>query len=479
MPPEIATLAFVTGILGLFWLDHDPDARTSKALWIPAVWLLIAGSRAPTLWLNTEPVVTSADKYNIEANPVNVVVFSVLLTAGLIVLFRRGQQVGAILQANWPILLFFSYCAFSTLWSDYSEAAFRKWIRSLGDLVMVLIVLTDFERVAALKRLLARTAFLLLPLSVLFIKYYPSIGRRLTNSWTMETTGVALQKNSLGLVCLILGLGSLWQFLKHYQTKGEPGRGRHLLAQGVILAMAMWLIWVSNSLTSLSSFLLTGGLLMITDRIRPGRKPVNVHLLVAVVLCLPLCALFLDSSGHVVESLGRDPTFTGRTGIWHQVLGLVRNPVFGTGFESFWLGHRIQAMWDDNPNFMINEAHNGYLEVYLNLGWCGITLLAVLIVTGYRNVLVALRRDPDTGSLRLAYFSAVLICNLTTAQFRMATPPWIFFLLAIMAVPEPAASRIATRSRRRSPRELRWASARNSPRVHCWVTWGDQLWSFD
>jgi len=439
MPPLIATLIFVAGILGLFWLDRDPGARSSKALWIPTVWLLIAGSRPVSLWFQAGPTVQSVETYNVEANPTNVVIFSVLLAAGLIVLFHRGQQVGTFLQANWPILLFFSYCALSTLWSDYPAAAFRKWIKSLGDLVMVLIVLTDFEPMAALKRLLARAGFLLLPLSVLFIKYYPDLGRSYSISWELTYSGVTQQKNSLGLVCLVLGLGFLWQFLKHYQTKGEPQRGRHLLAQGVILAMVIWLLWMSNSVTSLSCFLLAGGMIIITARTRPGRKPMNVHLLVAALVCLPLFALFLDPSGHVVESLGRNPTLTGRTEIWHQVLGMVRNPLFGTGFESFWLGDRIQAMWEDNPNLMLNEAHNGYLEVYLNLGWCGITLLAVLILTGYRNVLVACRREPDTGRLRLAYFSAALVCNLTTAQFRMATPAWIFFLLAIMAVPEPVA----------------------------------------
>ena len=40
MSPQIGALIVGIGILGLFWLDRDPDARTSKALWIPMVWLL-------------------------------------------------------------------------------------------------------------------------------------------------------------------------------------------------------------------------------------------------------------------------------------------------------------------------------------------------------------------------------------------------------------------------------------------------------
>ena len=439
VPPFIATIIFVVGIVGLFWLDRDPEARPSKALWIPLVWLLIAGSRPVSLWLNAAPTLTSADQYNIEANPINVVVFSILMVAGFIVLFQRGRQVGPILRANWPILVFFAYCALSTVWSDYPGTAFRHWIRSVGDLVMVLIILTESKPVAALKRLFARTAFLLVPLSVLFIKYYPALGRLVSNSWDLMYIGVTQQKNSLGVVCLVLGLGFLWQFLQHYQAKGEPQRGRHLLAQGTILAMVVYLLWRSNSVTSSSCFVLAGSLIWVTARTRPGRMPMKVHLLVAAVVGLPLIALFLDPSGQAVESLGRNSTLTGRTEIWHQVLSMVQNPVLGTGFESFWLGARIQAMWEANPNLMLNEAHNGYIEVYLNLGWCGITLLALAILTGYGNVVAAFRQDRDFGRLKLALFCAVLVCNLTTAQFRMMTPSWIFFLLAIMAVPAPAA----------------------------------------
>src|ERR1039458_1494892 len=286
MPPAIATLIFVAGIVGLFWLDRDPEAPPSPALWIPTVWLLFAGSRSPAAWLNAGPAITSADQYNIEANPINVAVFSLLVAAGLIVLIHRGDQVGALLRENWPILLFFAYCALSTLWSDYPGAAFRKWLRSLGDPVMVLIVLTDSEPVTALKRLFARAGFLLLPLSVLFIKYYPALGRRVSNSG-MESIGVSQQKNGLGVVCLVLGLGCLWQFLEHYQTKDEPQRGRHLLAQGAILAMVVWLLRMSDSVTSLSCFLMATSLYLVTGLSAWGQKRAVVHLLVAAMVGCP------------------------------------------------------------------------------------------------------------------------------------------------------------------------------------------------
>ena len=438
MPPTIATIVFAIGIVGLFILDRDGKSQTSKALWIPVGWLLIAGSRPVSLWLQAAPAVDSPDTYNIEANPVNVFIFSALLAAGLIVLVSRRQQVETLLQVNWPILLFFSYCALSTLWSDYPAAAFRHWIRSLGDLVMVLIVLTDLEPVAALKRLLARTAFLLLPLSVLLIKYYPDLGSAYSNSWEVMYTGITDHKNTLGMTCLVFGLGSFWLLLEHYRTKGEPHRGRHFLAHGAILAMVLWLLRMARSVTSSSCFLMATALIAVTSLTALGRKLGVVHFLVTALVSVSLFALFLDPTGHLVESLGRNPTLTGRTEVWHQVLGLAGNPLFGTGFESFWTGHRLQEVWSINEGDRVNEAHNGYLEVYLNLGWCGVTLLAVLIMTGYRNVIIAFRQDPDLGKLKLAYFVTAVIYSLTEAGFRMMSPTWTFFLLAIIAVPLPS-----------------------------------------
>jgi O-antigen ligase len=117
-----------------------------------------------------------------------------------------------------------------------------------------------------------------------------------------------------------------------------------------------------------------------------------------------------------------------------MVLGNSVNPVFGTGFESFWLGERLRKMWSVYVG--INQAHNGYIEIYLNLGWVGVSLLVLLILTGYRNVIAMLRREPSAGGMRLAYFVVGVIYNFTEASFKMMTPVWIMFLVAITAIPE-------------------------------------------
>ncbi|MBZ5605062.1 MAG: O-antigen ligase family protein, partial [Acidobacteriia bacterium] len=159
-----------------------------------------------------------------------------------------------------------------------------------------------------------------------------------------------------------------------------------------------------------------------------------VHLLIVTVVSLAGSVLFLGVGTGSLEAMGKDPTLTGRTEIWDLVLSISGNPLVGTGFESFWLpGWRRDKIWDMywwHPN----EAHNGYIEMYLNLGWVGIALLAMIMVIGYRNVIGALRRDPDVAGISLAFFVVAVIYNFTEAGFRMLDPVWITFLIGVMAV---------------------------------------------
>src|SRR5262249_1388190 len=84
----------------------------------------------------------------------------------------------------------------------------------------------------------------------------------------------------------------------------------------------------------------------------------------------------------------------------------------------------------------LNESHNGYLEIFLTLGWIGVLLLATTMVTGYRNIVASFRQDPMMGRLRMALFVSVVVLSFTEAGFRMLTINWIVFLMAGMAVPQ-------------------------------------------
>jgi len=232
---------------------------------------------------------------------------------------------------------------------------------------------------------------------------------------------------------MVFGLASVWSFIGASEDRGMPHRTRHLIAHGIMIGTAIWLIIRADSMTSLSCLFLAGAVMVFVSQRRINRRPGSVLAVVCAAIGLPLSALFINTFGTLVHTLGRNSTLTGRTSIWKAVLSLHTNPLVGTGFESFWLGGRLEAVWNMSVKG-IQEAHNGFIELYLNLGWAGLILLGVLIVTGYRNAVITLRRDPNVGRLQLAFLTAALIFSFTEAGFRMLTPIWFAFLLATARV---------------------------------------------
>ena len=433
---QIATLVFIVGIAGLFYLNRDPEAKTSKALWLPVVWLWIAGSRSISQW-QTLGAASSPDQL-LDGSPLDRNVFLILLTLGFVVLLGRGAAVLRVLRVNFPFVLFLLYCAASIFWSDYPEVAAKRWIKSLGDYVMILIVLTDPDWISAIKRVLARVSFVLLPVSILLIKYYPALGREYDKQWEGRVfyTGVATDKNMLGVTCLIFGLGLVWLFLQSLRAEKGKRRTRSLIAIGTVITIDAFLLLIANSMTSLSCFVLGTALIVATSSPKVARKRGTVHAMVIGSVAFCFCVLFLDLGSFLLEALGRNPTLTGRTDLWVVLRKMTVNPLLGAGFESFWLGDRLRKLWSIfwwHPN----ESHNGYLETYLNLGWVGLVLLGGFMMTSYRNIIKQLSEGSKTAPLWLAFFFVGVAYNFTEAAVRTVSPVWIFLIMAIIALPKP------------------------------------------
>jgi exopolysaccharide production protein ExoQ len=433
MSPSLARLIYLCGIAGLFYLDRDNDSKTSKALWLPVLYLWIIGSRPISDWLGMAP---PADvDVQMDGSPVDRAFFLVLLIAGLCVLFHRGQRTLKVLNANWPILAFYGFCLVSVIWSDYTAVSFKRWSKAIADVAMVVIIVTDGQPIAALRRVFSRVGFLLIPLSLLYIKYFPELGRQY-DPWTGSqfNTGVTLNKNMLGSITYLLLLGVGWKLIALLQTdKSAPDRKRHLIAQGVLLAMGIYLLSITNSSTSSMCFAIGITLLLFTSLSYVKRHPTAVHAFVCTLLLGFIGAIALSGSGGVAHALGRDSTFSGRTDIWADVIPLAKNPLVGAGFESFWLSPYVhQKLAILMPGLPLNEAHNGYIEIYLELGFVGLALLLLVLFNGYRRSVQAFSRDPALASLFIAYILTIMIYCLTEAGFRMVGAIWIFLLLSVL-----------------------------------------------
>ncbi len=436
MPPFVATVIYSFGIWGLFFLNRDRKYRPSQALWIPIAWLLINGSRPVSSWFGGPAMSPEA---LMEGSPFDRVVYLGLQVAGVVVLLGRQAAVSRFLRANATLLVFVFYCAASVVWSDYPEVAFKRWIKLLGDITMVAIILTSPDPLRAIKTVVTRVGFLLIPSSILLIKYYPGLSRSY-DSWTgvQFVSGVGTDKNMLGMICLVYGLGILWQFLGVLREPRGRERKRRLIANGIFLALLLWLFSSADSMTSLSCFVMGSFVILATTFLKTARKPAVVHTMVLGIAGAAFAVLFLHvGEGAALQKLGRNPTLTGRTEIWTGVLRFASSPLLGTGFDSFWLGHRLSQIWAAGPLLAgINEAHNGYIETYLNLGWIGVGLLAALIVTGYGAIIRTLRIQPEMNRLKLALFVVAVVYSYTEAGFRSTSTMWIAFLIAIAVVPQ-------------------------------------------
>jgi len=435
-PTTAAALTFV-GIAGLFWLDRDPRLRTSPALWISVVWFLLACSRPLSTWFNVGPIEAESLTAQLsEGSPLDRAVLTGFLFLGLFVLLNRGKRLGRCLRDSWPILLFFGYCLISLAWSDYPMVGFKRWNKAVGDWLMILIVWTDPQPMAAFKRLLARTAYLLVPVSILFVKYYGNLGR--VYDWLGEThyAGVTPEKNTLGSICMVFGLASLWRILNLFSE--EPRirpRLQRLMAHVTILTMVIWLFSIADAMTSLACFLLATCAL-VAGRLRAcARNPIIVHSLILLMLLVPASVALLGFSPETLQQMGRSATLTDRTDIWAMVIRLTPNRWLGAGFESFWLGPRLETVVSQVTKWWVpNQAHNGYIEIFANLGWIGVGCLSLVIFWGYFRIIHGLRRKVPAANLMLAYFLAGLIFNISEAAFfRMMIPVWLFFLIAITA----------------------------------------------
>jgi exopolysaccharide production protein ExoQ len=452
MPPALVAVIFIVMILALIVLDRDSESQTSRSLWIPTAWLLIVGSRPVSTWLGMAP--KGSPQQYLEGSPLDRNVYMFLLAAGILVLVGRRAVVATILRRNWLLLFFILYCGISVSWSDFPGVAIKRWVKSLGDYVIVLILLTERDWVVAVKKVLARAGIVLLPLSVLFIKYFPDLGRSYALKWegTQFFVGVSSDKNMLGMSCMVCGFAAVWRILEAWSDSLQF-RTRTYIIHGSILAMAIWLLDISNSMTSLACFVLTSTFIAAHTFSKAARNRRIMHLSVMAIVLGCASVLYFNAGGGLLESMGRNPTLTGRTEIWEILLNVPINPMVGTGFESFWLGERLEHLWTFPIVHGVNEAHNGYLEVFLNLGWIGMAFLAVLLWTGYKNVLSLIERDSEAGRLRLGYFVIAVIYNFTEAAVRSTSLVWIAFLLATIAVPQgliaqvPAAKAHSVRSR--------------------------------
>lgn len=437
MNPQLALFLWLVLLLALLRFDPAKDLRLSSTLWLPIAWIFIVGSRLPSQWMGGAIGYDAANMA--EGNALDRVVYLSLIALSMMILVQRSGTWKKLAVGNLALCILLGFALLSVFWSDYPFIALKRWVRDVGIYLAIGIVVTDPNPAEAIKFVLRRVMYLLIPLSIVMIKYFPQKASEY-DWWTGQqySTGAATSKNMLGVVCLVSALYFIWDILVRWRNSHE-GRSRGVRwVNGVFLAMSLWLLAKSSSATSSICFLLGFSILAVAHTRMIRRKPGLLTALIPgglVIYVILQFGLGIDFVAVVSEAFGRSPDLTGRTQIWQVVLSAGANPYVGAGYESFWLGPRLQWVWERAGT--INHAHNGYLEVYLHLGLVGLLLLAAFLIGRYRKIARDFHRDPSYGSLGIALWAVILFYNFTEAAAFKGQFLWVSFL--VLAVTSPNA----------------------------------------
>ena len=152
---------------------------------------------------------------------------------------------------------------------------------------------------------------------------------------------------------------------------------RKLWAFGV--AISVIVVLMTTSKTSLLGVILGFGILALALWMKRGPMAGLALTWLCAVTGGILAAILVFAPEVIFELLGRDPSLTGRTDIWAQLLqDIAERPWLGYGYGSFW-------MLDSEPAYWLREvlewdaptAHNGWLEVAIALGLTGLCFLVL------------------------------------------------------------------------------------------------------
>ncbi|MFP4013482.1 MAG: O-antigen ligase family protein [Chitinispirillaceae bacterium] len=407
--------------------------KVSVAMWLPLLWMLRCGSRSLAYWL--DPQLTMAADDFMTGNPYDRNFFLALEFLGVLVLLWRRFDLIYFIRHNIWVVLLFVYMLSSLLWSDFPDISIRRWARALGDILMVLVVVTESDVPAAYNWMVRRFAYVLVPLSVMLVKYFREIGVAYDFTGDMEMwVGVTTHKNSLGQLVTLSLLFFVWQFLRRKWSYFDIP----------IVIGALWLLGGSGTASSKTSILvfLTGTAMFVALSRLKNAKVLVVgfcSVLVTAFIGEVILEFFLHTSIFelVLSTTGRDATLTGRTDLWVEVIRIgMQHPFLGSGYGNFWLGDFSHNLWDIF-NWHPAQAHNGYIDVFVDIGFIGLFLVVMLVLWGIRSSFREISRGSEFGKFRLVIILMVVIYNIAESSFAKPTSLlWFTFLIMAMNDPE-------------------------------------------
>jgi exopolysaccharide production protein ExoQ len=312
---------------------------------------------------------------------------------------------------------------FSVFWSGEPLLTIKRSISLIGTTVFA-IYLSSRYKWNDLLFLLYLCSVCVIVLSFIFVFYFPELGVHNDIYHNGSWRGIFIHKNILGRMMILSFMACF--IYTFSQKKFKP--------LGLIFTfLSLVLLFFSKSTTALIILLILILTLFIYRIFY-----LNKYLLISVVvLIIGLIGLFISwiitNFEDLVIMFNKDITLSGRTLLWEAVFYMIyQHPWIGYGYNAFWLGWdgpssyvwRI-TNWD--PKF----SHNGYLEIWLQLGILGLSLFLISLINNFYRIIVVIRNEKKFQFVFFMLFLVfTFVYNFTESTLLMSN--FIFWILYVI-----------------------------------------------
>ena len=216
---------------------------------------------------------------------------------------------------------------------------------------------------------------------------------------------------------------------------------RQLMSGFIAISSFVPIFYINSVANIFTAIILICLVLLLFSVKRFNSKHVPIIICLYLFLSVLLLVYLQSNIGEIFDAFGKSTNLTGRgTNVWPAVIKEIsKQPFVGYGFASYWQPWR--GLQDPSINFemygSITHAHNGFLELVLQLGLVGLSLfLAVLVKTFHLSLKYFFKsnslRDSILPLLLLVY--VIITCLAETPRLGVFGPHHIWlFLVFILA----------------------------------------------
>jgi exopolysaccharide production protein ExoQ len=343
---------------------------------------------------------------------------------------RHLREIAAIVRANRLLFLLVALAILSTAWSPVPAVTLRRSI-GLGFTTLFGIYFSCRYLIREQLRLLGSVLAVTIVLSVLAELLVPSMFPPVDAVNLGGWNGVFLQKNDFGRVVALMAVVMM------VRTR------RSATATFAYVAVLVGLLAVSLKTESRTALVITIAMIWAVQAFSSLRwRPRTL------VTLGPACALFslllisaaIPLRAGLAGFMGRDTRLTGRTEIWTLSLSsIAERPILGYGYGAFWDGSEQGAQVRQLVGWDVPSAHNGYIEIALDLGIVGFLICFAACSVAIRRAVAYVQNNPDNeAKWPLAYMLLTLLfCASESAFLASNSIVWILFSAAACSVSLP------------------------------------------